>query len=389
MARIPIYDPLTSEARSPLIAGLTEAVNKLSAVLDLDVAEAVDLPLTPIYVTETDKFRIYQAPNGNRLWLEDPAPVVRRNGIQIMPEDFDTTFTIDYVGGSIAFENNLQMNESDIITVDVTYIVDASSTINYILEGIKRADRFVGYFNDFTSLAASYPTASIGNYAIVGGDDNSVYIWNITTKKWENTFKDIKAHGDKDEDDFFYFGGRKTWQDLRDKVNNTPVSGIGSEDPEEVLDGDTVSVAVGKLQAQVSNYLHDIYGESAPTEGTKGIVGQDYTDRSTGIKYHLTAITEDGRYLWEKYGDVSGIRFQLTIPSDGWADKEVTVNDTRLLSSDDYAYLISSDTSTFSEYNDNGVKAGDILTDGEITFTCDDTPVTDLLANIMRFEVKS
>lgn len=409
MARIPIYDPLTSEARSPLIAGLTEAVNKISATLDLNISQAVDLPLTPIYVTDTDKFRIYQAPNGNRLWLEDPAPVVRRNGIQISPEDIDTTFTIDYVGGSIAFENNIQMEENDIITVDVTYITDESNTISEILESVARSDRFVGYYLDYATLIARYPTASAGNFAIVGGTDNSVYIWNSSTKTWENTFKEtdlsdyykklevntlllgkedsISSHGEANDDDWFYFGGRKTWQDIRERVKSTQITDLDTTSPDEVKNGDTVSGAIGKLQAQISSYVHELFGQSAPTEETEGSVGQDYTDTSTGGKYHLVEVTSGGKYKWERYGDVLGIKFQISIPESGWSDKSISVTDTRLQSEDEYIYLLTPDSASSEKYFNCGVKANDVSESGSVTFVCDKIPDADLTVNAIRLEM--
>lgn len=130
MAKIPMSDPLSTEARSPLIAGLSEAVNKLSGVLDLKTATLTDFPLVEVYISDEDRGRMYQAPLGNKLWLDTPAPVFKKNGTVITP--ITDNFTIDYVGGSVVFERGYNLLTTDVLTVDATYVVDSSKALEEI-----------------------------------------------------------------------------------------------------------------------------------------------------------------------------------------------------------------------------------------------------------------
>lgn len=325
MARIPMFDPLTSEARSPLIAGLTEACNKLSSVLDLKIEQAYDMPLSNIYITDNNKYSLYQAPLGNKLWLESPAPIIRKNGIVITPETDE--FTIDYFGGSIKFDNNKQLEETDIITADFTYIIDGSNTLSDIIDEIEavglNANKFRGYYNDIITGISTVTNPVGGDYFIVGGTENNIYIWNSTTKKWEpvhkqtdlsnyytktetnsllNTKEDIiSPYGTTLVSDDYYYGGRKTWQNINDKVQSVPLTGIDTSNTGKVTGNDDVLTAIGKLQGQINDYVHDLFGSADPTTTTIGQIGQDYTNTSTGAKFHLTEIATNGDYIWTPY----------------------------------------------------------------------------------------
>lgn len=130
MAKIIMNDPGSSQARSPLIAGLTEAVNKLSGVLDLKTGTLTDFPLVQVagFMGDSDGGgKMFQAPLGNKLWLETPTPVIKKNGTVITPSS--DNFTIDYLGGSIVFERGTNIGDDDVVTVDCTYIIDSSSKL--------------------------------------------------------------------------------------------------------------------------------------------------------------------------------------------------------------------------------------------------------------------
>lgn len=408
MARTPMYDPLTSEARSPWLAGLTEACYKLSSILDLETDELFDYPLSPV----DDKRRIYQASLGNKLWLDNPEPVVKKNGIVITPTT--DNFTINYLGGSVEFDVGPLLTENDFITVDATYIVDSSTTISNILKSIediaKSSSNFKGYFQTYEVMISSLGAGSIGNYAIVGGEDNSIYIWNTTTKKWENTFKttDLSDYYKKLEIDGllgqkenkisnavpvtgystkdYYFGGDKSWVNIFDKVKSVTLSGLNTETTGKIEDTDSVISAFGKLQAQINGYVHDLFASGHPTTETVGEIGQDYTDTSNGDKFHLTAI-EDGDYQWTQYGDVLGIKFSLTISTAGWTEKTNTISNTKLLSDEKYIYFITPYATSKKSYAENNVNPNDITVNGSITFICDDVPTEDLTVTIVRLEL--
>ena len=41
--------------------------------------------MSEVYIGTDDRYRIYQVAAGNRLWLSDPAPVIKKNGSVITP----------------------------------------------------------------------------------------------------------------------------------------------------------------------------------------------------------------------------------------------------------------------------------------------------------------
>lgn len=341
MARTPMFDPLTSEARSPWLAGLTDACYKFSSVLDMDTDEIYDYPLTPV----DDRRRIYQATLGNKLWMDNPEPVVRRNGIVITPEV--DNFTINYLGGSVEFEQGSAPGENDFISVDATYIIDRSNTIENILSRLDSiatsASNFKGYFQTYEIMESTLGNGALGNYAIVGGEDNSVYIWNNTEKKWKNTFKET---------------------DLSNYYNK----------PE--------------IDALFDQYIHELFEEGKPTIDTVGEIGQDYTDTTSGSKFHLSSI-KNNEYNWKEYGDVLGVKFPLTIPFSEWSENSITVQDGKLLSNDKYVYFVSPHEGSYKIYTENNVRPKDVTVNGQITFICEEDPSIDLVVEILRLEVQS
>ncbi|MDK2793482.1 MAG: hypothetical protein PWP75_110 [Caldanaerobacter sp.] len=115
-------DPKTSEIRSTQISGLQEAIGKIEDILDVQLEAETNVPLTEVYISETDRYRIYQAPEGKRNWAASPAPVIKKNGVQIT-----SGFTIDYGGGAIILSP--AATSTDVFTADITYIKNASTAI--------------------------------------------------------------------------------------------------------------------------------------------------------------------------------------------------------------------------------------------------------------------
>lgn len=326
MSRCPMYDPQTSEARSPWLAGLTEACNKLSGVLDMQTQTFEDVKLPEVFISAKDRFRIYQAPLGNKLWLQTPKPIIKKNGV-VITEDAGG-FEIDYLGGSIAFsdEKAKENLETDVFTASATYIVDRSGKIaeltNQIATLTEKTGNFKGSFATYNALTSAFPTGIAGDFAIVQ-DGSTVYVWNETNSQWTDVYKEtdlsdyltktqiealldtkennIPAKGTTAADDDYYFGGRKTWVPLIGKILGATLSGLVTTTNAEISETDTLLVALGKLQAQINSYLHPILGTSEPTTSTVGKVGQDYINTSNGGKYHLVSV-ENGVYTWEKYG---------------------------------------------------------------------------------------
>lgn len=322
MSSTPMFDPLTSEARSPWLAGLTEACYKLSTILDLETEELFDYPISPV----DDRRLIYQAPLGNKLWMESPPPVVRKNGLVITPEN--DYFTINYLGGSVEFEKGFEPEELDALTVDVTHIVDVSNTIKYVLDRLDNvalnADKFKGYFPDVATMESTLGNGVGGDYVLIGGTESTFYVWNATTKKWEKSYKEpdlsgfytkletdgllsqkepvISPKGISPTDDDFYYGGRKVWVSLPDKVRDVTLKGLDTDDSSKIDATDTVLSSLGKLQAQIDDAARGLFGTGAPSTTTVGEIGQDYTNTSNGDKYHLVEISGND-YIWVKYQD--------------------------------------------------------------------------------------
>lgn len=130
MAKTVMQDPLTSEARSAWLAGVTEGLSKISDVLNMKTGTFTNYEMPELFISNDDRYRIYHLPLGNKVWVSDPAPVFKKNGTAITPTN--DNFSIDYLGGSIVFESFARLTASDVVTVDATYIIADSETINKI-----------------------------------------------------------------------------------------------------------------------------------------------------------------------------------------------------------------------------------------------------------------
>lgn len=114
MAKTNWQDPKTSEVRSTHISGLQEAVGKLEDSVGLNTVFETDIPMTEVFISNDDRCRIYQAPEGKRNWLLSPAPIIKKNG-SIITDDFE----IDYGGGAVIFSTPI--SEADTVSADATY----------------------------------------------------------------------------------------------------------------------------------------------------------------------------------------------------------------------------------------------------------------------------
>lgn len=329
MAKTPIYDPGSSEARSSWLAGLAEACSKISGVLDMATGTFEDLPLPELFISNNDRYRIYQAPSGAKLWL---SAVIKKNGVEIT-EDV-SGFTVDYLGGSVVFDADKRLTADDVITASGTYVIGDSAKITSILSSIntltEQAGHYKGYYATINDLTAGQPTASNGDYAIVG-ETESFHVW--SGAKWVDTVKvtdlsdyytsadvddllddkqnTIPAHGDTIASDAYYYSGRKTWQGIYEKVLSTALTGFTADDDSAVTAVDTVLTALGKLQAQINSNIHPLKGTGAPTTSTVGVIGQEYINTSNGDVYRCTAI-QDGSYTWVQYQDkITGAQGQI------------------------------------------------------------------------------
>lgn len=319
MARSLMYDPGTMQARSQWISGLTEICNKMSGVLDMEVSTFTNLTLLEVAISTTDRGRIYQAPLGNKLWLQQPPPVIMKNGVEIYTE-YDG-FEIDYLGGSIAFNPGYECLPEDVITASASYIIGDSKTIGSIIQELNslkvKTDGYQGSFASLNDLGTAIPTGKEGNFAVVQ-ENEAVYIWSVAENYWVNSDKVVdlsdyitseqietllagKENSIPEADsNNFYYAGKKTWVNIFDTILGTVLSGLVTTDSSKIAGTDTLLSALGKLQAQISANVHSIYGTSQPTTALKGEIGQDYVDTSSGKKYHLVRIVGID-YIWEQY----------------------------------------------------------------------------------------
>lgn len=325
MANIPTYDPGSSEARSPLIAGLTEAANKISSVLNMNSKQYSNEPLDEVYISATDRYRIYQVDMGKRLWLASPAPIIRKNGNIIKPAtDY---FSIDYVGGSIAFDESYRLTSSDSITADFTCVTNESSVLSDILNDIVElqttASHDKGFYETEDALKLANPTGVNGDHAIVGETDTT-WVWDSDTSKWVDTHKatDLSNYYTKSQTDGllsakeptiqakqdsnpsnFYYSGEKQWVDLIYKIRNANLTGLDTSSATVITEVDTIISALGKLQAQLnplSNITDRIEAvESKNEEQDSKITELEGKSHTHSNKTVLDGITEEKVQGWD------------------------------------------------------------------------------------------
>lgn len=279
MAKMPFYDPRDSEVLSPLMAGFSEGLGVLSEILNLNTKTIKGVALEKLTWINSEGHTVlgmlYQAPQGNKLWLTTPYPVIRKNGT-IITESADH-FTIDPIGGGLFFEEQYALLEDDEVTVDATVVTPSSQALYSILQDISdlktKAAHDKGYFANPAALQEAVPTGVDGDYAIVGTTD-TIWMWDSDTQAWVDSHKatdlsnyytkgetdnllsqkepNITAKGSDTASDNFYYGGRKQWIDLLYKVRNTALSGLDTSTAQTITATDTMLAALGKLQAQIT-----------------------------------------------------------------------------------------------------------------------------------------
>ena len=107
-------DPGSTEVRSAHISGLQEAVGKIEESIGINTLTESNIPLLEVYISNEDRCRIYQAPEGKRNWLSSPSPIIKKNGVTITDD-----FEIDYGGGAVIFTTPI--SEADVLTSDIAY----------------------------------------------------------------------------------------------------------------------------------------------------------------------------------------------------------------------------------------------------------------------------
>lgn len=323
MAKMPFYDPRDSEVLSPLMAGFSEGLGVLSEILNLNTKTIKGVALEKLTWINSEGHTVlgmlYQAPQGNKLWLTTPYPVIRKNGT-IITESADH-FTIDPIGGGLFFEEQYALLEDDEVTVDATVVTPSSQALYSILQDISdlktKAAHDKGYYANPSALEEAVPTGADGDYAIVGTTD-TIWLWDTDTQSWLDSHKptdlsnyytksqidnflsqkepNIVAKGADTASDDFYYGGRKEWIDLLYKVRNTALAGLNTDNSQAITATDTMLAAMGKLQAQI-------------------------TQNSTGVSEDITAIESDVADLQTNKADKTELAnkvVSVTLTAAGW-----------------------------------------------------------------------
>ncbi|HEY8414989.1 MAG TPA: hypothetical protein VIK99_04380, partial [Thermaerobacter sp.] len=116
MAQTPFRDLGSVDILAAHVSGLQHAVNKIEQVLNMRTSSVTGHVLTP--VTDQDdpalRYRIYEGSIRN--WLEDPAPVIRRNG-QVVPS---SEYVLHPAYGVVVFHQQQAANAQ--ITADFTCV---------------------------------------------------------------------------------------------------------------------------------------------------------------------------------------------------------------------------------------------------------------------------
>ena len=293
MAKMPFYDPRDSEVLSPLMAGFSEGLGVLSEILNLNTKTIKGVALEKLTWINSEGHTVlgmlYQAPQGNKLWLTTPYPVIRKNGT-IITESADH-FTIDPIGGGLFFEEQYALLEDDEVTVDATVVTPSSQALYSILQDISdlktKAAHDKGFFATPDALKEAVPTGVDGDYAIVGTTD-TLWLWDTDSQDWLDSHKptdlsnyytksqvdnflsqkepNIVAKGSDTASDDFYYGGRKEWIDLLYKVRNTALTGLDTSNSNAITATDTILAAFGKLQGQINQSDTNVSEEIANIE---------------------------------------------------------------------------------------------------------------------------
>lgn len=123
MAKTPFKDLGSVEILSGHISGLQHALNKIEEVLNMRTNVATQHKLNPVADQDDPalRYRIYEGTIRN--WLEDPTPVIYRDGAVVQPSEYRI-----YPAYGVVVFNEQQSPASD-IRADFTYVEAQSQTI--------------------------------------------------------------------------------------------------------------------------------------------------------------------------------------------------------------------------------------------------------------------
>ena len=77
--------------------------------------------------------------------------------------------------------------------------------------------------------------------------------------------------------------------------------------------------------------------------------------------------------------------FSVSLPASRWSNNAQTVSHA-MLKDAGYGYIYNPDEASYGAYVSALVRCGDVATDGQVTFYCDETPTDDITVDFMRIE---
>lgn len=134
MTKTPFPTLGSEDILSAHLNGIQYSIGNVEEVLDLNTKEVTGHSLHPVNDMQNRSihYRIYE---GNiRGWLDDPAPVIYRNGSQLSTDEY----SIQPAYGVIIFPT--PQDPEDTITADFTRVIGDSKTINDLIKATERID---------------------------------------------------------------------------------------------------------------------------------------------------------------------------------------------------------------------------------------------------------
>ena len=192
-----------------------------------------------------------------------------------------------------------------------------------------------------------------------------------------------------------------------DAVRKSDLDAVAAE-VDGILDGTTPAHLAPATEAKIGGV---IIGEGLsvtedgtvsaddqlPTGGTPGQVltktesGEAWEDAPEGgvtsFKGRTGAVTpQEGDYTAAQVGAAKpGNVFTVALLTSGWSDNSQTVSDERFAVSG-YAYITNPADADFAKWAAAMIRGQDVTTNGQMTFTCEETPAENITVKIIRLE---
>ena len=106
-------------------------------------------------------------------------------------------------------------------------------------------------------------------------------------------------------------------------------------------------------------------------------------DKLTGTQGQIVGFGPDGKAVAQDAPKAE--IFSVSLPASGWSNNAQTVSHA-MLKDAGYGYIYNPDDASYGAYVSAMVRCGDVVTDGQVTFYCDETPTDDITVDFMRIE---